>query len=108
MKINWPSLRLNIPHKVKVAPKEFFEILWSDCLADTQGKKIYGRTEFDPKQIIINVDQADKDAVLTYFHEFIHALDDQHEIGLTEKQVIKLEKCFPYFKECINTIEGKK
>lgn len=102
------SLRTNIPNKIKTGIKKFFDVLWSDGLSDTKGKFLYGKTEFEPNKIIINADQADKDAVLTFFHECIHAIDHDHEIGLTEDQVIKLEKCFPYFREIILVLEGKK
>jgi hypothetical protein len=90
-----------------VGLRSFFSVLWSDKLEDTVGNKLYGMTMFTPKQIVINSDQSDKEAVHTTFHEAIHAWDDEHEIGLTEPQVIKLEKCFPYIRELILTLEAK-
>ena len=107
-RINWTNLRNNIPTRLKVATKRFFEILWSEDMKDTTGTMLHGKTEFDPDRIIINVNQSNKDAVLTLWHEHVHALDHTHDIKLTEGQVIKLEKCYPYVREFVLTVEGIK
>lgn len=106
-RISWKNLRRNIPNKVRTAVKSFFEVLWIDKMEDSKGRKLYGKTEFEPNRIILNIDQEDKDAVYTSWHEMIHALDHDHEIKLTEAQVIKIEKCFPVIREFILNLEGK-
>lgn len=108
MKIQWSKLYSNIPTRVTTASKKFFEVLWADTLFDTTGTKTYGRTEFEPNRIILNRDQTEKDAVLTLVHEAFHAWDHEKEIGLTEKQVMLLEKCYPQIRELVLKLEGKK
>lgn len=108
MKPNWLKLKNNIPNKIRTAPRRSFPILWSDGLSDTREQRLHGITEFHPEKIIINSDQTDKEAVMTMFHEFVHALDHHNEIGLTETQVMKLEKCFVYVREFILILEGKR
>jgi hypothetical protein len=108
MKQNWQKSRNNIPTRVRTGIRKFFAVLWADTLFDTKGNKLYGLTYFDPLQIIISKDQSDKEAVYTAWHEFLHGIDHDHDIGLTEPQVVKLEKCYPFIREFILTLEGKK
>jgi Zn-dependent peptidase ImmA (M78 family) len=82
-------------------------VLWQDNLTETTGGRLYGITRFDPNQIIINTQQSDKEAVLTYFHEALHAFSDSYEVGLTETQVRKLEKAFPYLLDLFRKLEGE-
>ncbi len=105
--MNWNKFRNNIPNKVRVTSRKFFDILWVNGMQNTVGDKLHGKTEFDPNKIILNTEQSDKEAVLTSFHELIHALDDSHEIGLTEIQVQKLEKTFVFVREFIMKLEKK-
>ncbi len=104
-KLSYKRLKNNIPTSIKTSSKDTFEILWSDNLCNASGAKLYGETRFEPNQIVINKEQTDKDAVLTAWHEVIHAVDHSHEIGLTEAQVIKLEKSFQFIREFFLTIE---
>jgi Zn-dependent peptidase ImmA (M78 family) len=106
--MNWKKARKNIPNKVRTAPRKSFEVLWANGLTDSQGNKLYGKTEFVPNRIIINNEQTDRESVLTTFHEFLHAIDHDNEIGLTETQVEKLELSFNYLTEFVLKLEGKK
>ncbi len=107
--INWKKLRSNIPNKVKTSARTHYEVFWSeDFHFERDGEKTFGITRFDPKQIVINKNQGDKEAVLTYFHEYIHALMETIEINLTENEVRKLEKAYPRIREFVLTLEGKK
>lgn len=108
MKINFQKLYRRIPTRARVAPRRFFNVLWADSMFDTKGNKIYGKTEFDTSNIILNKDQSERESVLTYWHEFIHALDHDHNIQLTEAQVLALEHTYPYIREFVLTLEGKK
>lgn len=107
MKINWSRLKKNIPNKVRCGPRSYFEVLWSEGLTDTQSNKLFGKTEFNPDKVIINTEQTDREAVLTFIHEYLHALDDKNTIGLTETQVQKLEKIYPLIHEIVMVLEGK-
>lgn len=102
--VNWKKLRQNIPNTTRAKAKEVVEILWID---EFKNGDTYGETRFNPTQIVINKNQSDKEAIFTLFHEFLHLCDDTYEVGLTEKQVRKLEKAFPYLRELVLTLEGK-
>jgi len=80
--------------------------LWADKLEDTKGNKLHGKTEFDPRRIILNKEQTIKETVSTAVHEWFHGLDHDHEMGLTEDQILKLEKAYPYMRELVLTLEG--
>ena len=111
MSVNWKKLRTNIPNKVHVGYSKYFEILWTDDFVfdkKDDAKKTYGITRFEPNQIVINKNQSDKETVLTAVHEMFHALRELNEIGLTESQVTKLEKCFKYLHEFHLQLEKKK
>ena len=109
MRINYKKLKKNIPNRIRTAPRSFYEVLWSeDFFFDNKedGRKTYGITRFDPQQIVINKNQPDKEAVLTMVHEWFHAYSEEYSVGLTENQVIAMEKGFPALREFILTLEG--
>lgn len=108
MKQDWKKSKNNIPTKFRTGVRKYFIVLWADNLKDTKENKLYGLTQFEPKQIVISKDQSDKEAVFTAWHEFLHGIDHDHEIGLTESQVVMLERCYPFVREFILTLEGKK
>ena len=105
---DWKKMRENIPNKIKTRYKVVFDVLWQDNLVDKGVKPLHGITNFNPNQIILDNMQSDKDAVLCFYHEFIHAVDDSYEVGLTEGQTLKLEKSFNYLKDFFSILEGKK
>lgn len=108
--MNWKKLRKNIPNIVRTKARSKYEVFWSDDFSfDTSdGYKTYGITRYDPRQIVINSKQGDKETVLTYYHEYLHGLSEDYEAILTENQVRKLEKSFAYMYEFIETLQGKK
>lgn len=88
--VNWKKYYNNIPSKIKIG-KNVYEVLWiSEFLHDqTQlGESRFGEL----RQIIINKNQPIKEAVHTYWHEIIHAISEEYEVGMTEKQVLAFEK----------------
>jgi hypothetical protein len=105
--LNWKNLRNNIPNKIRTKAKVFFDVLWQDYLVDKSNNSCMGITEFSPNQIKLDTMQSDKEAVLTFVHESFHAISDTYELGLTEKQVRKLEKAYPYIREMVLKLEGK-
>ncbi len=105
--MNWKKLKNNIPSKLKTKSKVYFDILWQDNLTDKGGKRLFGLTQFDPNQIILDTQQSEKEAVHTAVHEAWHAFSDSYDIGLTEEQVRKLEKAFPYMHKFYLALEGK-
>lgn len=85
----WKDLKDRIPHVVHTGYKNRFEVVWVDDFPDG---KTDGETRFEPLQIAIKRGMSDKETVMTYLHELTHAADFSHEIGLTETQVLKIEK----------------
>lgn len=108
--MNWKKLKKNIPNVVRTKARAKYEVFWSDDFSfdADDGLKTFGITRYNPRQIVINNKQGDKETILTYFHEFLHGLSEDYEVVLTENQVRKLEKCFPYMYEFIETLQGKK
>ncbi len=98
---NWKDLSTRIPPSVHTGKKDRFEVVWVDGFpASKDGRVVQGETRFDPKQIALRLGQTEREAVLTYLHEVIHAVDFTHSIGLTETQVQKLERALiPILKE---------
>lgn len=106
-RINWKKLRKNIPNKVRVASRSFYEVVWTqDFHSDKSGDLTYGETRFDPQQIVLNTNQKDKEAVHTFVHEVFHALSEEVGANLTESQVRALETAFPAIREMILTLDG--
>jgi hypothetical protein len=103
--VNWKDLLNRIPHTVHTGYKHRFEIVWVDDFPDG---KTAGETRFDPLQIAIKKGQSDKEAVLTYLHEVLHAVSHTHDIGLTETQVRKLEKALTPLLKDDNVFTKKK
>jgi Zn-dependent peptidase ImmA (M78 family) len=79
--------KLAIPNSVRITPKVTYGVLW---FAFENGNR--GETIFDPKEMRINLNITDSKKESTFMHEVIHAISHEHEIGLTESQVLKLEK----------------
>lgn len=103
MKINWTKYKKNIPSRVKIASKLFYEILYTKQFPDND---TYGETRFDKRQIVLKTKMGPKTLGETYLHEVLHALSAEHDIGLTETQVVKFEQAFPYLIDVINKLEG--
>ena len=92
MRVNWAKLRSQIPARVRIK-RRYYEIVWVDSFPD--GVTL-GETRFAPYQIALKTGQSDRETVLTYRHEVYHAISEEEEIGLTEKQVQGLEKSLLY------------
>lgn len=101
-KINWNRLARNLPTKVKVGNKIHYEVL---AIKDFHGEKMYGETRFEPRQIVIREKMGPKITVETFFHEFLHALSEEHHLNLTEEQVLNFEHTLPYIFELMRKLE---
>lgn len=101
--INWEIKRKQIPHRVQVGPRRYFEILWVDSFVKDD---TLGETRFFEKQIVIKKGMSDKLTVITYIHEYFHAISDCYDIKLTENQILALEKAFPYLFKNENIFKG--
>lgn len=92
--VNWKKLVKQIPYKVQVGNKLFYEVVWVERF-DDEGQ--VGEMDSTLKQIRIKINQSNKEKVLTYLHELCHAFSDENKIGLTESQVSKLESKMFYY-----------
>lgn len=91
--VNWKKLAKRVPSKVQVGPKTFYEVLWTDEFSNVEHM---GETRFTSKQIVIQRGHAPSLTLEIYLHELLHALSDEHDIGLTEEQVRAFETAFYY------------
>lgn len=91
MKILWKSLRNKIPTHITIN-KRNYEILWCESFADPD---VLGEKRVDPCQIVLKTGESDKETVMTFGHELIHAIADEYQAGITESQVQKLERAIP-------------
>lgn len=92
--INWQKLVKRIPYKVQITSKLSYEVVWVERF---DNPRQVGEMDTDLKQIRIKIDQSNKEKVMTYLHEVIHAFSDENNIGLTERQVTKLENNMLYY-----------
>jgi hypothetical protein len=92
--IRWKKLKKLIPSKIKINNYKW-EVLWVTEFSNDEHQ--LGETRFPERQILININQSDKEAVHTFFHEWIHAMDYENGVDLTEGQVKKLEDEFYWF-----------
>ena len=107
-RINWSKLRKNIPSSLHLGKKVFYEVLWiAGFRSDKFDEKTYGETRYELKQIVLNSDQIDKEATLTYWHEALHSISNEVGANLTETQVRALENAFPIIRELVLTLEGQ-
>lgn len=91
MKIIWKKLRTKIPTHVTVN-KHVYEVLWCESFADPS---VVGEKRVNPNQIVLKTGETDKETVMTFGHELIHAIADEYQAGITESQVQKLERAIP-------------
>jgi Zn-dependent peptidase ImmA (M78 family) len=109
MKKNWKKYRTNIPNKVKISSRAYYEVFHTkDFHFDKENEKTFGITRFDPKQIVLNDNQGNKEHIHTFLHEVLHAISHEYNVNLTENQIQKLEKAMPYFMDLISILKGDK
>lgn len=101
--MNWKSLKNRIPHFVQMG-KSTYEVLYIDEFKD--GKTL-GETRFDPKQIVIKNGLTPKMTVITFLHECFHSASEEFGIGLTENQVLSLEKSLYFWLKPGNIFKAK-
>jgi hypothetical protein len=93
-RINWKKLANSIPHVLPKIGNEVFEVVYID---DFKDGKTLGETRFTLKQIVIKSGQSDIELCKTMFHECLHLVSDHCKAGLTENQVLALEKSLPFW-----------
>lgn len=81
-----------IPSHIRITSKRDYEVTYIENFKDSDTQ--LGECRWEPPQIVVKVNQPAGEKVSTVLHEVIHAVDFEHDIGLTEKQVLKLERAF--------------
>jgi len=92
---NWRKLVKRIPSKVQIARKLFYDVVWVSEFRDNNGvinESYVGLCDKNKRIIYILNTLSNKEKVLTYLHELIHAFSDENDIGITERQVGLIEK----------------
>lgn len=95
-RINWKKKVAQIPSKVQIAPRIFYEVVWQKEIVNSTGHHLYGVTDLTNRVITIKMDMPARLTLETYFHECIHALSEEYKLGLTENQVLAMEHALPY------------
>jgi len=101
-RINWKKLAQSIPPHVWTK-KGSYETLYTE---DFKDGKTLGESRFDPKQIVLKKGLTDKELVHVFFHELIHVSSDSTGAGLTENQVLALEKDLLFWIKIIKNFNG--
>jgi len=91
--IKWKLLRRSIPINIKLGRTTNYEVVFVE---DFKDGNTLGETRTEPNQIALLINQSDKKMIHTYLHEVLHAISNTYEVGLTEEQVLKLEKAVYY------------
>jgi hypothetical protein len=102
--MDWKKLRKRIPHRIQVAKNAWYEVVYID---DFKDGNTYGETRFDPRQIVIQNGLPPKLTVTIFLHEACHAFSAEHDINLTETQILALEKAFYYMLKTDNLFVEK-
>lgn len=103
--IDWAKYFKRIPVSVQLTKKVKYDVLWTR--PDPSLDHI-GRTHTDSKQIIVDNTLKPKLAVHTYIHELIHAISEEYKVGLSEKQVLALEKALYFVLKPVNVFKEHK
>lgn len=81
-----------IPPRIPVKYRVSYEFVWVDSFKDPEQMGETRLNELNERQILIKRGLSATETASTIIHEIIHAIDFEYEIGLTERQVLKLEK----------------
>ena len=71
--------------KILFIRNEIYKILMNPKMKD------FGETNYEKKTITLKSAMSSRELFKTFIHEMLHALDEENGIGLTHKQVYKLE-----------------
>ncbi len=90
--VKWKKLKNKIPISVQYGRNQHCNIKWVQGFGDDT----VGSMHLASNEILIKLGMSDKLTITTYIHELLHLFSDANEVGLTENQILKLEKAFYY------------
>lgn len=103
-KVNWRRLSKQIPNRIQINKKDYYEVLWVDGFTNDQ---TLGETRYDVKQIVLKKNLSPKLTIVTFMHELVHCFFTEYGIALTESDVLKTEKFFYYLLKPENIFRSK-
>ncbi len=95
-RINWKKQVKTIPSRVQIAPKVWYDVVWQKEIINSKGERLCGVSNLTDKVITIQMDMPAKLTMETFYHELLHSFSEEHNLGLTENQVLSMEKTLPY------------
>jgi hypothetical protein len=86
---------LKIPDSVKIGPFTY-TVKWHKKIVDN-GEDCWGTIKYGAGLINLERGLPEARALTVFFHECIHGLDDLAQIGLSEKQILRLAPALTAF-----------
>jgi hypothetical protein len=91
----WKKLSKLIPDRIQIKPKSWYDVVYKPAI-EYLDNECHGLTDFDKKLILMNIEQSSRLRVVTYLHEVLHAFSYEYKLGLSEKQILQIEKALYY------------
>lgn len=79
---------MKIPHKVKIKPGVFYEVVWVDKFDDPDQ---LGYCTADKRLIYIKKDLSEKESMTIFLHELLHALEFEYGLKIPHKLIYSLQ-----------------
>jgi hypothetical protein len=78
-----------LPNRLKIGPTHYSVGQFYDMRTE-RNEALYGEVNHDEQLIRIRAEQRHEQAFVTLLHECLHVIDNQYQIGLTEKMIHRL------------------
>jgi hypothetical protein len=91
---------MKIPHKVRIKPKVFYEVVFVDRFDDPNqyGECFHSDHEKDVvRQIRIKANMSPMMTRQTFWHELLHAFEFEYEIAIKHSSIFELQVCLERF-----------
>lgn len=83
---------MKFPSRIRIKPKVFYEIVFiPEFPVSRAGYHTYGECRFGEKQIVIAMNQSEKEMLQTIIHEIFHAMEREYKVEIPHKAVHGLE-----------------
>lgn len=80
---------MKLPETVRIGPYDYVVQLEEKVLGD-RNQELYGHILYGPQKVVIQSGLTDARTLAILVHEVLHGISEYLEIGLSEKQVIRL------------------
>ena len=82
------GIKEGVSTKVRINKRSTYTIVWVDGFADPKDD---AWCVYKKNQIIIRKGMPPRQLLFTFIHELLHAVQYEYDVGMTERQVDKLE-----------------